>query len=59
MIFIGKFMLISRTGKIEKKVEAHRGAVLAVRWSYTGNDLLTGETIQWNELCFSIQTENL
>ena len=23
-------------------MEAHRGAVLAARWSYTGTDLLTG-----------------
>ncbi|KAK2191278.1 hypothetical protein NP493_56g04017 [Ridgeia piscesae] len=37
----GKFLLISRTGRVEKSVEAHRGAVLTSRWSYTGSDLLT------------------
>ena len=39
----GKFLLISRSGRVEKSVEAHRGAVLAARWSYTGQDLLTGD----------------
>ena len=38
---IGKFMLIGRTGRVEKSVEAHRGAVLCARWSYSGTDLLT------------------
>ncbi|KAK2150951.1 hypothetical protein LSH36_381g02111 [Paralvinella palmiformis] len=36
-----KFLLISRTGRVEKSVEAHRGAVLSVKWSYTGSELLT------------------
>lgn len=38
----GKFLLIARTGRIEKSVEAHRGAVLAGRWSYDGTALVTG-----------------
>eukprot|EP00795_Rhopilema_esculentum_P016996 gene16996-8500_t len=37
----GKFHLISRSGRIEKSVEAHRGAVLAAKWSYDGNALVT------------------
>ncbi|KAJ9601817.1 hypothetical protein L9F63_000045 [Diploptera punctata] len=37
----GKFHLISRNGRIEKTVEAHKGAVLAGRWSYDGAGLLT------------------
>lgn len=37
----GKFMLIGRTGRVEKSVDAHRGAVLSARWSYSGTDLLT------------------
>jgi len=37
----GKLHLISRSGRIEKSVEAHRGAVLCVRWSYDGNALVT------------------
>ena len=40
--FAGKFLLIARTGRIEKSVEAHRGAVLAGRWSYDGTALVTG-----------------
>ena len=39
---VGKLLLIARTGRIEKSVDAHLGAVLATRWSYTGNDLVTG-----------------
>ncbi|XP_042903024.1 intraflagellar transport protein 80 homolog [Parasteatoda tepidariorum] len=37
----GKFHLINRTGRIEKSVEAHRGAVLAGRWSYDGTAFAT------------------
>lgn len=39
---LGKFYLISKTGRVEKAVEAHVGAVLSVRWSYDGASLLTG-----------------
>lgn len=38
---IGRLYLVSRSGKIEKKVEAHRGAVLSARWSYDGTALVT------------------
>uniref|UniRef100_A0A2D4Q0U3 Intraflagellar transport protein 80 homolog n=1 Tax=Micrurus surinamensis TaxID=129470 RepID=A0A2D4Q0U3_MICSU len=37
----GKFHLISKTGRVEKSVEAHCGAVLAGRWNYEGTALLT------------------
>ncbi|XP_018588159.2 intraflagellar transport protein 80 homolog isoform X1 [Scleropages formosus] len=37
----GKFHLASKTGRIEKSVEAHRGAVLAGRWNYDGTSLIT------------------
>jgi len=33
----GKYYLLSRSGKIEKSIEAHVGAVLAIRWSYDGS----------------------
>jgi len=36
-------LLVARTGRIEKSVDAHLGAVLATRWSCTGNDLVTGD----------------
>ena len=39
---IGKFHLISRNGRIEKSVEAHRGAVLSGRWSLDGSAMVTG-----------------
>lgn len=41
-VFAGKFHLVSKTGRIEKSVEAHRGAVLAGRWNYDGTALITG-----------------
>ncbi|XP_039985978.1 intraflagellar transport protein 80 homolog [Xiphias gladius] len=37
----GKFHLISKIGRIEKSVEAHKGAVLAGRWNYDGTALIT------------------
>ncbi|XP_061493185.1 intraflagellar transport protein 80 homolog isoform X2 [Rhineura floridana] len=41
----GKFHLISKTGRVEKSVEAHCGAVLAGRWNYEGTALVTGTPI--------------
>lgn len=37
----GKLHLVSKSGRIEKSVEAHRGAVLAGRWNYDGTALIT------------------
>uniref|UniRef100_A0A1A7YHY2 Intraflagellar transport 80 homolog n=1 Tax=Iconisemion striatum TaxID=60296 RepID=A0A1A7YHY2_9TELE len=37
----GKFHLVSKMGRIEKSVEAHKGAVLAGRWNYDGTALVT------------------
>ncbi|XP_065841132.1 intraflagellar transport protein 80 homolog [Oscarella lobularis] len=37
----GKFHLISKSGRVEKSVEAHRGAVLMARWSHDGTALVT------------------
>ncbi|KAJ3393213.1 Intraflagellar transport protein 80 [Lobulomyces angularis] len=37
----GKFYLLARSGRVEKKVEAHKGAILALKWSYEGSALLT------------------
>lgn len=39
----GKFHLVTKMGRIEKSVEAHKGAVLAGRWNYDGTALITGE----------------
>ncbi|KAM3616364.1 uncharacterized protein V6R79_016748 [Siganus canaliculatus] len=36
-----KFHLVSKTGRIEKSVEAHKGAVLAGRWNHDGTALIT------------------
>ncbi|KAJ8310611.1 hypothetical protein KUTeg_012476 [Tegillarca granosa] len=37
----GKFHLISKTGRVEKSVEAHKGAVLSGRWNFDGSALVT------------------
>uniref|UniRef100_A0A915HIV4 Intraflagellar transport protein 80 homolog n=1 Tax=Romanomermis culicivorax TaxID=13658 RepID=A0A915HIV4_ROMCU len=39
----GKIYLIQKNGRVEKSVEAHKGAVLCVRWNYDGVLLTTGE----------------
>ncbi|XP_053728928.1 intraflagellar transport protein 80 homolog [Synchiropus splendidus] len=37
----GKFHLASKLGRIEKSVEAHKGAVLSGRWNHDGTALIT------------------
>ncbi|KAI4815665.1 hypothetical protein KUCAC02_005802, partial [Chaenocephalus aceratus] len=37
----GKFHLTSKIGRVEKSVDAHKGAVLAGRWNYDGTALIT------------------
>ena len=47
---LGKFYLVSRAGRVEKSIEAHRGAVLCTRWSSDGTALITsGEDGQVSE----------
>lgn len=38
----GRFFLMSKNGKIEKSVDAHKGACICLRWSYDGTMLVTG-----------------
>ncbi|XP_047130740.2 intraflagellar transport protein 80 homolog isoform X1 [Hydra vulgaris] len=38
----GKLYFISKSGRIEKTVDAHRGALLSCRWNYDGNAIITG-----------------
>ncbi|EGD77117.1 hypothetical protein PTSG_07451 [Salpingoeca rosetta] len=37
----GKFRLMAQTGRIEKTVEAHTGAITTLRWSADGQSILT------------------
>ncbi|KAI8462988.1 MAG: intraflagellar transport protein 80 [Monoraphidium minutum] len=37
----GTFKFVTRTGKVEKSVDAHQGGVLSLRWSYDGSALAT------------------
>lgn len=38
----GKLQLMGRNGRVEKSVEAHRGACLVGRWSHDGAGIVTG-----------------
>uniref|UniRef100_T1JXD2 Uncharacterized protein n=1 Tax=Tetranychus urticae TaxID=32264 RepID=T1JXD2_TETUR len=38
----GRYHIFSRTGKLEKSVEAHKGAILVIKWSHDGTALATG-----------------
>ncbi|KAJ1554606.1 Intraflagellar transport protein 80 [Cladochytrium tenue] len=40
-IFAGRFYLCTKAGRVEKSVEAHKGAVIAVKWNSEGSALLT------------------
>eukprot|EP00798_Chlamydomonas_sp_ICE-L_P008266 gene8266-1535_t len=37
----GTFKIMSRTGRLEKSVDAHRGACISLRWSFDGTALAT------------------
>ena len=39
----GRFLFISRLGRVEKSVEGHKGAVLGAQWSFDTTALLTCE----------------
>lgn len=40
----GKFYLITKTGNVEKVIDAHKGAILVGKWGHNGASLLTGNT---------------
>ena len=42
-LLAGKFYMMNKVGRVEKTVEAHKGAVLSARWSSDGSALLTGD----------------
>ena len=44
----GRFLFISKNGRVEKTVEGHRGAILSGRWSYDGNALLTCKCLDYS-----------
>lgn len=46
VIFSGKFHLVNKNGRIEKSVNAHKGATLLGRWSYDGTALFTGTKLK-------------
>ena len=35
----GRFYIFNKTGKIEKCIEGHNGAILSIKWSYDGSTL--------------------
>lgn len=38
----GKLLIMSKNGKIEKSVDAHKGACICCRWSWDGTMVVTG-----------------
>lgn len=38
---LGKVLLASRSGRVEKSIEGHKGAVLGIKWAHDGTALLT------------------
>ena len=46
----GSFKIISRNGRLEKSVDAHRGACISLRWSYDGEGV-KGEGTTPANLC--------
>ena len=38
----GKLQLVGKNGRMEKTVDAHRGACLTARWSHDGAGIVTG-----------------
>ena len=50
---LGKFLLVSRLGRVEKAVDAHRGAILGAQWSKDGTALLTCMTNQCCSRCLN------
>ena len=40
-MLLGRFLLVSKAGRVEKTVEGHKGAVLGTRWGHDGTALLT------------------
>lgn len=41
----GRFHIMNRNGRIERSVDAHKGAILVGRWSHDGAGLLTGKLV--------------
>eukprot|EP00277_Geminigera_cryophila_P012189 CAMPEP_0179437838 /NCGR_PEP_ID=MMETSP0799-20121207/21652_1 /TAXON_ID=46947 /ORGANISM="Geminigera cryophila, Strain CCMP2564" /LENGTH=735 /DNA_ID=CAMNT_0021219017 /DNA_START=155 /DNA_END=2363 /DNA_ORIENTATION=- len=37
----GTYMLVLRNGRVEKKVDAHKGAVIAIKWNHEGTAIAT------------------
>lgn len=42
ILTLGKFFIMSKNGKTEKSVEAHKGACICCKWSFDGTMLVTG-----------------
>jgi len=55
---LGKFCFLNKNGRIEKTVEAHRGATICVRWSPDGSQFATG-CCCLNSLAFILLFDNL
>ena len=49
----GRFLLVSKTGRVEKTVDGHKGAVLGIRWAVPdGSALLTCNEGEGRRECY-------
>lgn len=48
----GRFYIANRNGRVERTVEAHKGAILVGQWSNDGVGLMTGPHLELNEFTF-------
>jgi len=44
--------LVNKNGRIEKSIDAHKGAITVGRWSSDGSALLTGINLLFKNFCF-------
>eukprot|EP00736_Rhodelphis_marinus_P011395 Rmarinus@m.26807 len=51
----GTLRLVNKAANVTKKVDAHKGAVISVRWNYDGSGLVTGGedglVKEWSQAC--------
>ena len=52
-LFLGKFFFVNKSGRMEKAVEAHQGAIICARWSSDGSQIATGYFPL--KICFILQ----
>lgn len=50
LFYTGRFHLVNKNGRIEKSIEAHKGAVTIGKWSTDGSVLFTGNNTIYTKI---------